>query len=280
MEELSANKAFGGWNRRYKHDSKECGCSMTFTIYMPEDRGAAVPAVYFLSGLTCTDENFIQKAGAQRMAAKLGLALIAPDTSPRGLGIKGEDESWDFGTGAGFYVDATEPKWRANYRMYSYITRELPALLKANVPALDTSNVGIMGHSMGGHGALSIALKNPGVYKSASAFSPICNPINCPWGQKAFSGYLGADEEAWKAYDSSELLRVYSGPSLPVLVDTGTGDNFYKNGQLLPESLKVEGSSPVTLTNRLQDDYDHSYFFIATFMEEHLLHHAAALGCA
>lgn len=279
-EQVSANKQFGGWNRRYKHASTTLGCSMNFTVYLPpgaDAPGAKFPVVWYLSGLTCTDENVIQKSGAQRACAASGVALVASDTSPRGLGVEGEAEAWDFGVGAGFYINATVDKWR-NWRMYDYITKELPELLAASFPNLDMSNTSIMGHSMGGHGALTIALKNPGRFKSVSAFSPICNPVNVPWGQKAFAGYLGdADKEAWKQHDASELMAAYTGPKFSLLVDTGSADPFLTR-ELRPETLEAAAAKAgFPLTSRMQEGYDHSYFFISTFMDDHIEHHAKAL---
>lgn len=281
--QISANKCFGGYNRRYKHASSSLSCDMTFTVYFPpaaDETAAApskVPVMYYLSGLTCTDENVIQKSGVQRACAQHGIAFIAPDTSPRGLNVEGEADSWDFGVGAGFYVNATVDKWK-NWRMYDYITKELPALLASSFPTLDTANASIMGHSMGGHGALTIALKNPGAYKSLSAFAPICNPCNVPWGTKAFSGYFGEDnKELWKAHDATELVKSYSGPALPTLVDTGSGDSFLEV-QLKPEAFQAAADAagfPVTM--RMQEGYDHSYFFMASFIDEHVAFHAKHL---
>ena len=279
--QTASNKSFGGFHRRFTHASAECGCAMAFSVYFPPSAlaaGAKVPVVYFLSGLTCSDENFAHKAGAQRVAAELGLALVLPDTSPRGLGVPGEADAWDFGVGAGFYVDATQPAWRS-WRMYSYVTAELPALLRSDpqFAALDVSRAGVMGHSMGGHGALVLALRNPALYRSVSAFAPICNPCAVPWGEKAFGGYLGPDREAWKAYDACELLHAYAGPKLPTLVDCGTADAFLEV-QLKPERLvEVAKAAAFPLELRMQDGFDHSYYFIATFVEDHLRHHAKAL---
>ncbi len=264
----------------FEHASDILKCKMKFAVFLPSkaDEGK-VPVLYWLSGLTCTEQNFVTKAGAQRCAEKYSLMIVAPDTSPRGCGIEGEDDSWDFGTGAGFYVDATEEKWKSNYNMYSYITTELPALVQANFPALHDRQ-SIFGHSMGGHGALVCALKNPGMYMSVSAFAPICNPVNCPWGQKAFNGYLGGDRNSWKNWDATELVGNYNGPPFPyILIDQGKEDNFLKQGQLLPENFvdacrKV--SMPVVL--RIQEGYDHSYYFIASYMEEHIKHHADILN--
>ncbi|KAI3438012.1 hypothetical protein D9Q98_000455 [Chlorella vulgaris] len=275
-ELVKTNKMFGGLVKRYAHQSTQLGCKMHFSLFTPPaaTNGNKVPVVYFLSGLTCTDENFTQKSGAQRKAAELGLALVAPDTSPRGLGIEGEDESWDFGTGAGFYLDATVDKWR-QYRMYSYITEELPALLRS-LPELDVDNASIMGHSMGGHGALVIGLTKP-TYKSISAFAPICNPSVVPWGQKAFEGYLGEGwQEAGKRYDATELVRQYNGPVLPVLMDTGTDDDFLEK-QLHPWTFEKAASGKLEVENRMQPQYDHSYYTIATFIDDHLAFHAKHL---
>jgi S-formylglutathione hydrolase len=250
---------------------------MRFGVFLPPQAEAhAVPVLYWLSGLTCTEENFIVKAGAQRVAAELGLALVVPDTSPRGLKIPGEDESYDFGTGAGFYVDATQAPWSRGYRMYSYVAKELPQLVAAEFP-IDPTRAGVFGHSMGGHGALTIALKNPDYYKSVSAFAPISSPMRCPWGEKALTGYLGPDRSAWREYDSTALIeeRGWRGPAL--LVDQGTDDQFLES-QLKPRLLEEAcRRSGVPLELRLQAGYDHSYFFIATFIEDHLRFHARNL---
>eukprot|EP00899_Mesostigma_viride_P021192 jgi/Mesvir1/29074/Mv18380-RA.1 len=274
MEEKSANKTFGGWTKRYEHASKSLGCNMKFHVYLPpQAETTKVPVIYWLSGLTCDDTNFIFKAGAQRAAAQHGVALIAPDTSPRGLQVEGESESWDFGVGAGFYVNATVPKWKA-WRMYEYVVEELPSLLAAHLPQVDTGNASIMGHSMGGHGALVCALKNPGKYKSVSAFAPICNPVDCPWGIKAFTGYLGDDKKAWEEYDASILASKYTGPPLPILIDQGDKDQFYPH-QLKTEVFKERSIIPAEI--RMQPGYDHSYYFMLSFMDDHIAHHAKAL---
>ena len=274
---ISRSKCFGGVQGVYGHESRETGCAMRFGVFLPpQAEAAAVPALYWLSGLTCTEENFIVKAGAQRVAAELGLALIVPDTSPRGLKIPGEAESYDFGLGAGFYVDATQPPWSRGYRMYSYVAGELPVLIEKSFP-VDPARVGIFGHSMGGHGALSIALKNPQYYKSVSAFAPICSPMRCPWGEKALAGYLGPDRSAWREYDSTALVeeRGWRGPAL--LVDQGTSDQFLES-QLKPGLLEEAcRRSGVPLELRLQAGYDHSYFFIASFIEDHLRFHSRNL---
>ena len=270
---VSQNKSFEGWHKVYSHSSQVLQCDMRFAIYLPPNASAdkPVPVIYWLSGLTCTHENFMQKAGAQAYAAKLGVAIVAPDTSPRGDNVPDDaNKAYDFGLGAGFYVNATQAPWAPNYQMYTYIVDELPALIEANFPV--TSQRAISGHSMGGHGALVIGLRNSERYSSISAFSPIANPINCAWGQKALGGYLGDDQTTWREYDSSELLRAANnGP--PILVDQGTGDDFLVD-QLKPEALNAAASAsgyPITL--RMQLDYDHSYYFISSFISEHLEFH-------
>ncbi|KAK9709772.1 hypothetical protein K7432_008800 [Basidiobolus ranarum] len=282
LKQLSQSFCHNGTVTKYSHVSKTLGCEMKFNVFMPQaaTSGSKVPGLYFLSGLTCNEDNFITKAGAIPHAAKHNIALVCPDTSPRGVNIEGEDDSWDFGSGAGFYVDAVEPKWSKHYRMYSYVTEELPSLVNESLP-IDGQRISIFGHSMGGHGALICALKNPGKYKSVSAFSPIANPINCPWGKKAFSGYLGENQEAWNEYDASELVKKYNGPALNILIDQGSEDQFYKDQQLLTENFdsacKLKRVENVDI--RIQPNYDHSYWFIHTFIEDHLNHHAKFL-CA
>lgn len=278
LETISEQRCFDGVQGVYRHQSAACNGPMRFAVYRPdrEIAGTKVPVVTFLSGLTCTEENFTVKAGAQRIASELGLLVVAPDTSPRGQDIPGEDDSYDFGSGAGFYLDATREPWSRAYRMYSYITRELPEVIAAHFHA-DMDRQGIMGHSMGGHGALTLHLKHPEVYKSVSAFAPIVAPTQVPWGEKAFTGYLGEDREAWKAYDACELVR--QRPSTAhILIDQGGDDPFLKE-QLRPdlfaEACKSAGQACEV---RMQAGYDHSYFFIATFIEDHLRHHAAALS--
>ncbi|WP_290537181.1 S-formylglutathione hydrolase [Alcanivorax sp.] len=272
IELVSATKSFGGWLKRYRHRSRVLNCEMIFAIYLPpaaEER--SVPLLWWLSGLTCTDENFMQKAGSQRTAAELGLAIVCPDTSPRGTDLPGEHDSYDFGSGAGFYVNATRAPWSQHYRMYDYVTYELPALLRAHFPL--NGREAISGHSMGGHGALICALKNPGRYTSVSAFAPISNPMQCPWGEKALEGYLGHNRESWEAWDACELIKA-NGSALALMVDQGDADNFYQDGQLQPESLTAaceEAGVPITL--RMQPGYDHSYFFIASFIDDHLKYH-------
>ncbi|MDO9597649.1 MAG: S-formylglutathione hydrolase [Azoarcus sp.] len=277
MEQIAANRSFGGWHKRFRHHSTVLGCDMVFAVYLPpQAEDGPVPVLYWLSGLTCSDENFMQKAGAQRVAAELGIAIVAPDTSPRGADVPGApDGAWDVGHGAGFYVNATREPYDRHYRMYDYAVDELPALIEANFPVTDRRS--IAGHSMGGHGALICTLKNPGRYRSVSAFSPISNPVDCPWGHKAFSLYLGDDREQWKAWDSCELIGTAT-ERLPILVDQGEADGFLDE-QLKPDALRracAAAGHPLTL--RLQPGYDHSYYFIASFIEDHLRHHAAALG--
>lgn len=276
----SQSRCFGGITQFYNHTSESCNAEMRFAVYVPpQAESQPVPVLYWLSGLTCTEENFITKAGAQRLAAQYGILLVAPDTSPRNLEIPGEDDSWDFGTGAGFYVDATQEPWQKHYQMYSYVTEELPALVEKSFPA-DPNRQSIFGHSMGGHGALVCALRNPSRYQSVSAFAPIAAPSRCPWGEKAFSGYLGSHRDDWQAYDASLLVGA-SAWKRPILIDQGKADSFLGQGQLLPEVFEAAcESAGVDLTLRLQPGYDHSYYFIATFMEDHLRHHAAALACA
>ncbi|MEO9137370.1 MAG: S-formylglutathione hydrolase [Casimicrobiaceae bacterium] len=274
---LSHSRCFGGDQAVHAHASHETRCEMRFGLFLPPQATAArVPVLYWLSGLTCTEENFIVKAGAQRVASELGLAIVVPDTSPRGLGIPGEGDSYDFGLGAGFYVDATEPPWSFGYRMYSYVTQELPAYVASHFP-VDRDRVGIIGHSMGGHGALTIALKDPRSYKSVSAFAPIASPMRCPWGQKALTGYLGADRGHWREYDATALIEDRGWPGPPLLVDQGTSDQFLES-QLKPELLQDACKrAGVALELRLQAGYDHSYFFIESFIEDHLRFHARHL---
>lgn len=277
MEQIGANRSFGGQQLRYSHQSIVLNCDMTFSVYLPPQASdGPVPVLYWLSGLTCTDENFVTKAGAQRYAAECGIAIVTPDTSPRGEGVPDDPEAaYDFGLGAGFYVNATQGPWREHYRMYDYITQELPDLVQGNCP-IDSTRVGISGHSMGGHGALTIALKNPGRFKSVSAFSPICSPVNCPWGEKALGHYLGEDREAWLEYDSCNLVAKAS-EKLPILVDQGGADDFLKDQlqtHMLQEAAE-QANYPMTI--RMQEGYDHSYFFIASFIGEHIAFHARYL---
>jgi len=278
-ETLSRHRFFGGVVGFHRHDAAETSSPMRFSVYLPpQAERRKVPALWYLAGLTCTEETFMVKAGAQRAASELGIALIAPDTSPRGVPLPGDSDSWDFGVGAGFYVDATQAPWSRHYRMYSWITRELPMLVERHFP-VDAKRQGIFGHSMGGHGALTIGLRNPDRYRSISAFAPIAAPMNCPWGQKAFTGYLGSDRDNWRAYDASELLRAL--PAVtgrpPLLVDQGMADAFLEQ-QLMPERLEQackDVGYPLTL--RRHAGYDHGYYFISTFVEDHLRHHARTL---
>jgi S-formylglutathione hydrolase len=277
---VSEHACFGGVQQFYKHDSRETRGAMKFSVYQPpQAKVGKVPVLYYLAGLTCTDETFPTKAHAQAVAAELGLMLIAPDTSPREPRIPGDADKWDFGIGAGFYVDATHAPWAENYRMYSYIAKELPAVVEANLPSMSGAT-GIFGHSMGGHGALTLALRNPSLYKSVSAFAPIVAPMQCPWGQKAFSNYLGADQETWRQYDASELVAKKAFPT-HILIDQGTSDQFLKEHQLLPEKFSAAAAkSGQKLTLRMQEGYDHGYYFIQTFMADHLHHHAKVLRSA
>lgn len=277
MKLIESIKEFGGYLNRYTHDSAVCQCEMTFSVYLPPQATTqSVPALYWLSGLTCTDDNVRTKAGAQRYAAEFGLALIMPDTSPRGDNVPDEPERYDLGKGAGFYVNATQAPWNEHYQMYDYVTRELPELLEANLPLI-AGKKSISGHSMGGHGALICALKNPGAYQSVSAFSPICHPIECAWGQGCFTAYLGEDQTTWQAYDAVALIE--AGASLAdILIDQGTDDEFLTAGQLLPETLETAcQNAGIPLQLRRQPGYDHSYHFIASFIGEHMAYHAKAL---
>ncbi len=276
IENISQAKVAGGWHKQYTHFSATLDCNMRFAIFLPPNASKEnpVPVLYWLSGLTCTDENFMQKAGAFKAAAEQGIAIVAPDTSPRGEGVA-DDENYDLGQGAGFYVNATQAPWDSHYHMYDYVVTELPALIESFFPV--TSVKSISGHSMGGHGALTIGIKNEDNYRSISAFSPITNPMQCPWGQKAFNQYLGLDIEEWKYYDASELLKT-KGTKLPMLVDQGEADNFLIE-QLKPEQL-VEAAKVTNadLELRMQPGYDHSYFFISSFIDEHIEFHAAYLN--
>ncbi|MFC3814460.1 S-formylglutathione hydrolase [Lysobacter sp. GCM10012299] len=274
MERIEGHACFGGQQEVWKHASSSLGCEMRLGVYLPpQAKDRRLPVLYWLSGLTCSEQNFITKAGAQRYAAEHGVILVAPDTSPRGPGIADAD-GYDLGQGAGFYVDATQAPWASHYRMHDYVTRELPALVEAHFPASDAR--AISGHSMGGHGALVAALRNPGRYRSVSAFSPIVAPSQVPWGQKAFAAYLGDDREAWKAWDASELVASAI-ERLPLLVDQGDADEFLVTQlrpQLLQDACDAAGHP---LDVRMRPGYDHSYYFIATFIGEHIAHHAQAL---
>jgi len=275
---VSEYRCFGGKQRVYVHDATETRCPMRFGLFLPpQAESSRVPVLFWLSGLTCTEENFITKAGAQRVAAELGLALVVPDTSPRGLGYPGEADHYDFGLGAGFYVDATREPWAKGYRMYSYVARELWDLVGSRFP-LDSTRAGIFGHSMGGHGALVIGLRNPAQFRSLSAFAPISSPTRCAWGEKAFAGYLAEGRDSWGEYDASVLIASRGWPGGTIRVDQGEQDSFLEK-QLRPDLLiNACRRSGVSLDLRMQPGYDHSYYFIATFMEEHLRFHARNLG--
>lgn len=277
LEKIAENKMFNGTQARYRHFSHANRCDMTFSIYLPPQalQGYRVPVLYWLSGLTCTDENFTQKSGAQRFAAQWGIALVMPDTSPRGQKVA-DDESYDLGQGAGFYLNATEAPWAAHYRMYDYLRDELPALIRSEFSVGE--RCAISGHSMGGHGALVMALKNPGRYASVSAFAPIVNPGQVPWGKKAFTAYLGADESTWQSWDSCALMQASQpADAVPTLIDQGDNDPFLA-GQLQPAVLAETARQKAwPLTLRIQPGYDHSYYFIASFIEDHLRFHAQHL---
>lgn len=288
LELLSEHACFRGVQRFYQHASAEIGLPMKFAVYLPPQAveasgasGAGVPALLYLAGLTCTEETFMVKAGAQRVAAELGLALITPDTSPRGAGLPGESDSWDFGVGAGFYLDATAEPWARHWRMESYLMNELLPQVAAQLP-IDADRLGIFGHSMGGHGALTLALRHPGRFKSVSAFAPICAPTQCPWGEKAFTGYLGADRSAWLEHDATALMQHQPVAPYPqgILIDQGLADKFLPT-QLHPhlfEEACQDIGQPLTL--RRHPGYDHGYYFVQTFVEDHLRHHAQQLGAA
>lgn len=283
LEILSEHVCFGGLQRFYKHASQVIGLPMKFSVFLPpeaaiEAAGGKVPTLIYLAGLTCNEETFMTKAGAQQLAAELGVALIAPDTSPRGAGAPGETDSWDFGVGAGFYLDATQAPWSKHYRMESYITQELLPLLVSSLP-LDSQRVGIFGHSMGGHGALTLALRHPAIFKSVSALAPICAPSQCAWGHKAFTGYLGADQSTWAAHDATALMATMKQPPFPggILIDQGLSDKFLVE-QLHPQHLEAAcAASGQTLILRRHAGYDHGYYFISSFIDDHLRFHAQQL---
>lgn len=278
VETLSEQRCFGGTQGFYRHTSRACGGPMHFAVYTPPQAAQGrVPVLFYLAGLTCTQETATIKAGAQRVAAELGLLLVMPDTSPRDTGFDGATGDWEFGEGAGFYVDATQAPWSQRFNMHTYIAEELPALIEAHFPA-DSTRRGVFGHSMGGHGALIMALRHPDVFTSCSAFSPIVAPSQVPWGQKAFPRYLGEDREAWSAYDACELIRAGKRVDGHILIDQGEADNFLEK-QLQPQRFETAcQDAGQALTLRLQPGYDHSYYFISTFVADHLRHHAKALG--
>jgi len=278
MQHIASARIFDGQQSQYKHQSASLNCEMVFSVYLPpQAEKANVPVLYWLSGLTCTDQNFVTKAGAQRYAAEYGIAIVCPDTSPRGEGIPDDEQgAWDFGLGAGFYVNATQAPWSEHYLMYDYVAKELPELISANF-AIDSDRASISGHSMGGHGALTIALSNADKYKSISAFAPIVSPTNCPWGEKALGHYLGSNRSTWAAHDTCALVMA-ADSQLPILVDQGSVDGFLeeqlKTGLL--EQASQEANYPMTI--RYQDGYDHSYYFISTFIGEHISFHAEHLN--
>ena len=276
ITEIASSRSFGGWTKMFSHPSESCGGIMKCSVYLPpKAETEKVPVLYWLSGLTCNHENFITKAGAQQAASKLGLMLVAPDTSPRGASIEGEEEDYDLGTGAGFYINATREKWAVRYRMENYVINELSGLISDHFPIIQERQ-GISGHSMGGHGALTLALKYPGRFRSISAFAPICAPSRCPWGEKAFSAYLGDNRKEWLKHDANELMKTTT-MKTPVLIDQGTVDNFLErelNFELFRETC-LNRDYPATF--RMQEGYDHSYYFIATFIEDHLHFHAKQL---
>jgi S-formylglutathione hydrolase len=280
LELVEEHRCFDGLQRIYKHDSESIGLPMRFSVFLPKEAmSRRVPALFFLAGLTCTHETFVLKSGAQRFAAEHGIALIAPDTSPRGADIAGETEAWDFGVGAGFYLDATREPWSQRYRMYSYVTQDLLNAVTSELP-VSRERLGIFGHSMGGHGALVLALRNPSLFKSVSAFAPIVAPSQCPWGVKAFSGYLGDDRDTWKQYDACELIKRADTSRLVggILIDQGISDQFLAE-QLHPHLLEQAASDAcVKVTVRRHEGYDHGYFFISTFIEDHIRHHASVFA--
>ena len=279
LKTLSEHRCFGGTQTFHEHDSREIGLPMRFSVFLPpQATEGPVPAVLYLAGLTCNEETFMVKAGAQRLASELGIALVAPDTSPRGAGAPGESDSWDFGVGAGFYLDATEPPWSAHWRMESYLMDELLPLLGTGFP-IDPQRIGVFGHSMGGHGALTLALRHPGRFASLSALAPICAPTRCPWGEKAFTGYLGADRSGWSEHDATVLMENQPVAPYPsgILIDQGLADKFLLE-QLHPHLFEAacQGiGQPLAL--RRHDGYDHGYYFVQSFMADHLAHHAAVL---
>ena len=277
LDIISSNKSFGGWHKQYRHRSTVLDCEMRFAIYLPPLAltGQKVPVLYWLSGLTCTDENFMQKAGAQRTAAELGIALVAPDTSPRGEGVP-DDPGYDLGMGAGFYVNATQHPWRDHYQMYDYVTRELPELIETHFPV--STRRAISGHSMGGHGALIAALREPGRYRSVSAFSPISHPSRAPWGQKALGAYLGNNPLLWQEWDACQLLRHHDCQPLPTLVEVGLDDPFLTEQLGIDALAEIAAAKAWPLELHRHAGYDHSYYFVASFIEAHLRFHASHLG--
>ena len=275
LENISSTKSAGGWLKQFKHHSDSVNCDMTFAVYLPPGVSDTnkMPVLYWLSGLTCTDENFMQKAGAHKLAAELGIVIVAPDTSPRGEDVA-NDDGYDLGQGAGFYLNAEQAPWKTHYKMYDYVVNELPNLIESEFPVSNKKS--ISGHSMGGHGALTIALKNPNSYESVSAFSPICNPTECPWGIKAFNAYLGDNKDSWKQYDAVELINTTDN-YLPTLIDQGLADNFYPEQLRTEQFIEAARHNHYAATVNLHDGYDHSYYFIASFIDQHIEFHARHL---
>jgi S-formylglutathione hydrolase len=276
LEPISASKCFGGMQHVFAHPAETTGCTMRFSAYLPpQAKTGRCPVLYYLSGLTCTEENFTVKAAAQRHAAEHGVIVVAPDTSPRGPGVA-DDEAWDLGMGAGFYVNATEDPWAPHYRMYDYVVEELPRVVAANLP-VDPDRQALMGHSMGGHGALVIALRNPETFRSVSVMAPICHPSGIDMGRRAFSAYLGDDETAWRDYDALELVRA-GHRTRPILIDQGDADEFYRIGAMKVAEFEAAcGEAGQAVTLRIQPGYDHAYFFVQTFVPDHVAWHAGAL---
>jgi S-formylglutathione hydrolase len=276
MEQTAANKSFGGRQLQYRHTSESLNCEMFFSIFLPPQSDTApVPVLYWLSGLTCTELNFVTKAGAQQHAAQHGIAIVVPDTSPRGKGVADDPDRYDLGQGAGFYVNATQPPWSNNYHMYDYVNVELPALIERNFPVI-AGLKSVSGHSMGGHGALISSLKNPGKFRSVSAFAPICNPVVCGWGQGCFAAYLGDDQGPWQAYDATELIRS-GAESLPLFIDQGSEDDFLETQLYAHNLVSACRERDIQINLRMQPGYDHSYYFIASFIGEHIAYHAGKL---
>uniref|UniRef100_A0A0K0F5G7 S-formylglutathione hydrolase n=1 Tax=Strongyloides venezuelensis TaxID=75913 RepID=A0A0K0F5G7_STRVS len=275
LNSVSSVRSFNGYQKIFSFNSSELASTARFGIYLPDGyEEKKFPVLFYLSGLTCTENNFIEKSGFQRFASKYKIIVVNPDTSPRGVDIEGDSDTWSFGKGAGFYVDSTIEKWKKNYRMYSYVSNELVNLIKKEFNC-DGDKFGIFGHSMGGHGALVIGLRNPHIFKSISSFAAICNPTISPWGIAAFKGYLGDDKEAWKQYDATELAKNYSGPQMNIFMDQGSADGFLEKKELLPGNFLEVKNNNIVVDYKLREGYDHSYFYIATFIEEHFAFHSS-----
>ncbi|CAG2175803.1 unnamed protein product [Oppiella nova] len=277
---VSSSGSFGGKQEVWSHESKELKCKMNFSVYIPpkvkNNAGTKVPVLYWLSGLTCTEQNFIIKSGFQKYASEEGIIVVGPDTSPRGVNIEGEDDDYDFGSGAGFYVDSTQDKWKTHYRMYSYVTKELPKMIDQNFPVIKGCQ-SIFGHSMGGHGSLICALKNPGFYKSVSVFSPISNPVVGKWGQKCLTGYLGNNKKDWEEWDATLLVKKYKGPALNLIVEQGAEDPYLADELYVQNLIDACVGANVAVDYRLHEGYDHSFYFVSTFLGQHIKHHANIL---